>query len=371
MSSSTRKRRLVSPQQEEQPQAALQPRPDRIVVDVGGTRFTTSATTLTSASDYFASMLSRWCDGPPESLFLDRDPEPFKVLLTYMRTGMLELSAENLSMAQRVMVEAQFLGMQGLIDSVKMAVVENNGNITITTGQPPQIDERTINMFDLLYGSFDAAIRCGALPDRYFEPAKPDAPKIEQLLPAPPGTRVRISYEEFEEVNGPDDELVQRWARRVPIELDVVCLVHYDTPKHIPVEEGGFQPSRLDAYVTHPEHCCTELASEVFTSSEPNLTRTVWYELVAADDEKIIEIPEGTLNAAYWNIMDDHSEGHFTLPVRHLRWSTNSFGAPGYVPVTLNQQPEWPRGRLSRSREKIVRWESVSSDRQFMDFQGP
>jgi hypothetical protein len=363
MSSSTRKRRLVSPQQEEQPQA-LQPRPDRIVLDVGGTRFTTSATTLTSKRDYFASMLSHWCDdGPPESLFLDRDPEPFKVLLTYMRTGLLELSADNASLARRVLVDAQFLGMQGLIDSVKMAVVENTGNITITTGQPPQI------VFDLLYGSLDAAIRCGALPDRYFGPAKPDAPKIEQLLPAPPGTRVRICYEEFEEVDGPDDELIQRWAERVPIELDALCLVHYDTPKHIPVEEVGFQPSRLDAYVTHPEHCCTELASEVFTSSEPNLTRTVWYELVAADDEKIIEIPEGTLNAKYVKNADNYSEGHITVPVRHLRVSTNGFGAPGYVPVALTQQPEWPRGLgLSRSRHKIVRWESISRGRQFVDF---
>ena len=50
MSSSSRKRRLVSPQQpdEEQAEPKAARSTDRIVVDVGGTRFTTSASTLTS-----------------------------------------------------------------------------------------------------------------------------------------------------------------------------------------------------------------------------------------------------------------------------------------------------------------------------------
>ena len=63
MSSSSRKRRLVSPQQpdEEQAEPRAARRTDRIVVDVGGTRFTTSASTLTSASEYFERLLSpRW-----------------------------------------------------------------------------------------------------------------------------------------------------------------------------------------------------------------------------------------------------------------------------------------------------------------------
>ena len=60
MSSSSRKRRLVSPQQpdEEQAEPRAARRTDRIVVDVGGTRFTTSASTLTSGSEYFERLLS-------------------------------------------------------------------------------------------------------------------------------------------------------------------------------------------------------------------------------------------------------------------------------------------------------------------------
>ena len=335
MSSSSRKRRLVSPQQpdEEQAEPRAARRTDRIVVDVGGTRFTTSASTLTSASEYFERLLSpRWCAEPPEELFLDRDPEPFKILLTYMRTGLLELSKDNQSLARRVMVEAEFLGMQGFIDSVK--------------AQPP--------------------------------PPPPQPPKIVQVVPAPPGTRVRICYEELEEDEDPDDEelLLERWVRKDPVVLDAICLVHYDIPKRIPAPADAADrlwswpdaPSRLDAYVQHPRNNCTALASEVYNHPDP-VRRTVWYEVVAAADEKVIEIPEGTLTARYWNNREDHSEGHFSLPVRHLRASATGYGTFGYVPVELNPESAWPSNGFSLTRHNIVRWQEVSRDRDFKDFQ--
>ena len=324
---SSRKRRLVTPQQPDEKR-----RTDRIVVDVGGTRFTTSASTLTSASEYFERLLSpRWCAEPPEELFLDRDPEPFKILLTYMRTGLLELSKDNQSLARRVMVEAEFLGMQGFIDSVK--------------AQPP--------------------------------PPPPQPPKIVQVVPAPPGTRVRICYEELEEDEDPDDEelLLERWVRKDPVVLDAICLVHYDIPKRIPAPADAADrlwswpdaPSRLDAYVQHPRENCTALASEVYNHPDP-VRRTVWYEVVAAADEKVIEIPEGTLTARYWNNREDHSEGHFSLPVRHLRASATGYGTFGYVPVELNPESAWPSNGFSLTRHNIVRWQEVSRDRDFKDF---
>ena len=334
MSSSSRKRRLVSPQQPDDEQAEPKARStDRIVVDVGGTRFATSASTLTSASDYFERLLSpRWCAEPPEELFLDRDPEPFKILLTYMRTGLLELSKDNQSLARRVMVEAEFLGMQGFIDSVK--------------AQPP--------------------------------PPPPPPPKIVQVVPAPPGTRVNICYEELEEDEDPDDEelLLERWVRKDPVVLDAICLVHYDIPKRIPAPADAADrlwswpdaPSRLDAYVQHPRSNCTALASEVYNHPDP-VRRTVWYEVVAAADEKVIEIPEGTLTARYWNNKDDHSEGHFSLPVRHLRASATGYGTFGYVPVELNAELAWPSNGLSLTRHNIVRWQEMSRDRYFKDFE--
>ena len=328
MSSSSRKRRLVTPQQPDEKR-----RTDRIVVDVGGTRFTTSASTLTAGSEYFERLLSpRWCAEPPEEIFLDRDPEPFAILLTYMRTGLLELSKDNQSLARRVMVEAEFLGMQGFIDSVK--------------AQPP--------------------------------PPPPPPPKIVQVVPAPPGTRVRICYEELEEDEDPDDEelLLERWVRKDPVVLDAICLVHYDIPKRIPTpadadEEWSWPdaPSRLDAYVQNPRNSCTALASEVYNDPARKVRRTKWYEVVAAADEKVIEIPEGTLEARYWNNVDDHSEGHFSLPVRHLRVSTTEYGATSYVPVELNPELAWDNNQMWPTRKNIVRWQEVSRDRDFKDFQ--
>ena len=375
MSSSSRKRRLVSPQQpdEEQAEPRAARRTDRIVVDVGGTRFATSASTLTSASEYFERLLSpRWCAEPPEELFLDRDPEPFKILLTYMRTGLLELSKDDPSMARRVMVEAEFLGMQSCIDCVKVEAIKNHCH-----GSYP--DRDAVEGFDRLHGSFDAAIRDGILPKNFFPPPPPGPPrKIVQLLPAPPGTRVRICYEELEEDEDPDDEelLLERWVRKDPVVLDAICLVHYDIPKRIPAPADAADrlwswpdaPSRLDAYVQHPRENCTALASEVYNHPDP-VRRTVWYEVVAAADEKVIEIPEGTLTARYWNNKDDHSEGHFSLPVRHLRASATGYGATGYVPVELNPESAWPSNGFSLTRHNIVRWQEVSRDRDFKDFQ--
>lgn len=64
----------------------------RVVLDVGGTRFTTSRETLCSAKD---SMLERMFSGqvpakpePDGSYFIDRDPRSFEAILNALRRGM-------------------------------------------------------------------------------------------------------------------------------------------------------------------------------------------------------------------------------------------------------------------------------------------
>ena len=72
---------------------------DRITLDVGGTRFTTTRLTLCSEAD---SMLARMfhVDQPlypcstttansDASVFLDRDPDCFRIVLQYLRNGAL------------------------------------------------------------------------------------------------------------------------------------------------------------------------------------------------------------------------------------------------------------------------------------------
>ena len=58
-------------------------RKDHIVINVGGTRFTTSVSTLTGSSTYFEALFSRWDDDDKEpEIFLDRDPDAFRVILS-------------------------------------------------------------------------------------------------------------------------------------------------------------------------------------------------------------------------------------------------------------------------------------------------
>ena len=60
---------------------------DRVVLDVGGQLFKTTRTTL-SQFDYFARMFGdNWREGEDDLIFLDRDPDTFQVLLSYLRCG--------------------------------------------------------------------------------------------------------------------------------------------------------------------------------------------------------------------------------------------------------------------------------------------
>ena len=328
MSSSSRKRRLVSPQQpdEEQAEARAARRTDRIVVDVGGTRFATSASTLTSSSEYFERLLSpRWCAEPPDELFLDRDPEPFKILLTYMRTGLLELSKDDLSMARRVMIEAEFLGMVGLIDSVKAKAIKNTG------WEGTDVD--AVKCF----GSFDAAIRNGILPASFFPPPPPPPRKIVQLLPAPPGTRVEIHWR--------DDGEYSEW-------FDVLCLVLHDRP--VRLKDGNYYfESALDAYIQHePPEAGPVLASDAYSD------QTTAYKIHLPEHE-ITEIPQGVLEAQYWLDMDDHSKGYETYPVRMLKREQHG----KLTPVELEQ-------KHNPARRPTVRWKALASFVNFKGFTG-
>ena len=338
MSSSSRKRRLVSPQQpdEEQAEPRAARRTDRIVVDVGGTRFTTSASTLTSASEYFERVLSpRWCAEPPEELFLDRDPEPFAILLTYMRTGLLELSKDDQSLARRVMIEAEFLGMDGLVESIKATCHKNI--FILHSGS----DESAAELFTRRHGSLDAAIRNGHLPGLYF--GRPNAPaettNIVQVMPAPPGTRVEIHWED-------DREHMARF--------DVLCFALHDKPKRL--RDGHYYvESALDAYVACGSAVGTvmpRLASEAYD----RVTRYKFY--LPKEKDNVTEIPEGVLQAEFWTDKDDHEAGTHSHPVRMIRG-----GCTAGTPVELVQgDPIFGH--------PTVHWQPLSAYNNFKGYQG-
>ena len=93
---------------------------DHVLLNVGGTKFSTSITTLTSSSAYFQSLFSEeWANNRPNSpddeVFVDQDPVPFQVLLSFMRLGKVQASDFTLP----VLLQAKFFGMERLLAAVR------------------------------------------------------------------------------------------------------------------------------------------------------------------------------------------------------------------------------------------------------------
>jgi len=130
---------------------------DRITVDVGGTKFITSVSTLTSNSTYFASLLSdNWSESNngDDEIFLDQDPDPFRVILAYMREGFIKIGDIN----ERVLAQAEFLGVERLL-AVKVRWYHNIGK-----GPVHSTDEDIAAAFDQKYGGIMKAMSAGLFP---------------------------------------------------------------------------------------------------------------------------------------------------------------------------------------------------------------
>eukprot|EP01006_Ploeotia_vitrea_P057318 TRINITY_DN68167_c3_g1_i1.p1 TRINITY_DN68167_c3_g1~~TRINITY_DN68167_c3_g1_i1.p1 ORF type:complete len:307 (+),score=39.53 TRINITY_DN68167_c3_g1_i1:75-995(+) len=71
-----------------------------VVLDVGGTKFsTTKATLMTEPNSFFHGMVSSGCwqpDPTTGAYFIDREPQFFKEILTYLRNGDLNGNLDNL-----------------------------------------------------------------------------------------------------------------------------------------------------------------------------------------------------------------------------------------------------------------------------------
>jgi hypothetical protein len=128
-----------------------------ITINVGGTKFITSASTLTNNSAYFDSLLSgNWADSQQE-IFLDRNPEAFAKLLDYMRDNIIKVK----DIDANVLTLAEFLGVERLILAVKIRWYINIGRGPVVEG-----DEQIAEAFDKEYGGMTKAISSGFHP--YF-----------------------------------------------------------------------------------------------------------------------------------------------------------------------------------------------------------
>ena len=320
---------------------------DRVVVDVGGTRFSTSTSTLTASSSYFQRLFSdRWASSDDEC-FLDGDPEPFAILLSYMRRGHLDLPE---SLAQRVLLEAEFLGVDSLLVEVKARAHRN-----LHSGCQDSSDADAAASFDAEHGGLRDALRSGVLPARYYaplpEPPPPPEPKVVQLFPAPVKMQVKV-WSEATPARFLDDGTIFDGTI-----FEVHCLALVENPKEL--ASGVKGGSRLDAIVTHPEVFGHVLASEAFGSS------TEKFELLwdaETDQKALMTVPEGmALNAEYWIDKNDHSKGTDTHAVRMVRFLRNELNEAVIEPVDFA-----PDGRDGKAGfVKLVNASSYSNFKQF------
>ena len=200
----------------------------RVVIDVGGTKVTTTVTTI-KRSTYLAGMvdLAAWEDDPQYTaeIFLDRDPEIFAMVLRLMRQAphVGGLVPYDPQMCASIIAEADFLGFDGLLEHVKQQAYYNSREPTQDYPKRPEVrrlvgeatddyyrrrgpilkawqaeikaitkkfkkknEAYAVERFDQVYGSIGDALSSGVLPKYFLEPkplVPPPSKKIIQLVP--------------------------------------------------------------------------------------------------------------------------------------------------------------------------------------------
>lgn len=93
----------------------------KVVLDVGGEKFTTSVETLTREKHtYFTALFSKqWQlerDPDDKSIFIDRDGKLFHYILNYLRNNRISMEVmENASLRQLLIVEAEYFHLHQMI----------------------------------------------------------------------------------------------------------------------------------------------------------------------------------------------------------------------------------------------------------------
>ena len=106
--------------------------PNKVKLNVGGTLFHTTLTTLTSPpahSSMLHAMFAHSSHFPLElddkgAVFLDRDPQLFRFILNYLRDGSLPLSSLSAATKLGLLREARYFGLSGLMREVQAEVRE-------------------------------------------------------------------------------------------------------------------------------------------------------------------------------------------------------------------------------------------------------
>ena len=180
------------------PATAVRPH-GRVVLNVGGQHFESSRSTLEGSSSYFSALLARWDED--QEIFIDCDADAFGVLLSHMRIASNLILPDDHKLCARVLLLAEYLGMEDLLAMVKVKAYKN-----MHPGGEVLAASDAVAAFDAEVGSLQSAIDDSVLPARFFAPApKPPERVVKTLIPAPPGYTAMFTNGAFEE-GKPRDE---------------------------------------------------------------------------------------------------------------------------------------------------------------------
>lgn len=172
-----------------------------VTVDVGGSVFRTMAATLCRHSDYFRGMLGH---EPDDGVYrVDRDADTFGYLLSYMRAGAIEMPWADTALCRRILVEADFFGIVGLLEQQKVAWMHKNYcNLGAEPGSAhsSMSDDEVIKKFDTFYPTLQEALSDGALVE----------PRILKTMPTQHDVRFNGKYS-YDQAGKKD------WSRRPEI----------------------------------------------------------------------------------------------------------------------------------------------------------
>eukprot|EP01130_Rhizamoeba_saxonica_P018678 TRINITY_DN9427_c0_g1_i1.p1 TRINITY_DN9427_c0_g1~~TRINITY_DN9427_c0_g1_i1.p1 ORF type:complete len:359 (+),score=77.66 TRINITY_DN9427_c0_g1_i1:41-1117(+) len=117
---------------------------DVIVLNVGGTTFSTSRDTLLKDhSSYFYSMFGSgyWRPNENGEYFIDRDPTHFRYILNYLRDGKWDISKLPKLHVEELLVEADYYNLREILDreglnfNKSMEIIENTLQLASSADQ--------------------------------------------------------------------------------------------------------------------------------------------------------------------------------------------------------------------------------------------
>ncbi|CAM2700906.1 unnamed protein product [Rotaria socialis] len=107
---------------------------DRVYLDIGGQRFTTTVKTLIQRtnSTFFQTLINeKWnvnTNSFDKPIFIDRDGRLFDIILKYLRTG--ELNIEEKKLLKEVLTEAKFYKLRTLEDKINLMLKKDELHTT-------------------------------------------------------------------------------------------------------------------------------------------------------------------------------------------------------------------------------------------------